>query len=261
MQAAPAAIVIRNFRRFTTFSSCFGDRWTPVQNTENNDRKQQLRGKSQFGEGASPLQAARSPLDCLADTLAGCYPAARLTIIIFPSWQGTRAKSDSTRADYAHSEAPRPRNPRRLCLALARHHGVGHWARVLENGLRLAESTEPTSKLSNFLPSSMIPGVSTKESMTGTGNVVPNSQQAFTANGSTLSDDQFDLLYAACVRHTDGGTEETLRSRFVGMRTAWTLDGSASVPNRSGFVPRQPNARTSSNGPMSEGAVRLFPRS
>ena len=43
--------------------------------------------------------------------------------------------------------------------------------------------------------------------MTDMENVVPNSLRAFTAKWFTLSNDQFDLLYAACVGHTDGGTD------------------------------------------------------
>ena len=37
-------------------------------------------------------------------------------------------------------------------LPLNGDHGVAHWARVLENGLRLAEKPGQTSRLSNSLP-------------------------------------------------------------------------------------------------------------
>jgi hypothetical protein len=47
-------------------------------------------------------------------------------------------------------------------------HGISHWARVMENGLRIAEETMPTSKWSNCLPFSMILDVSMKASMMDT---------------------------------------------------------------------------------------------
>ena len=60
-------------------------------------------------------------------------------------------------------------------------HGVSHWARVLENGLRLAEKLEPTSKWFNSSPSSMILSESMKAPTTSTGGVVPNLLQTTAA--------------------------------------------------------------------------------
>jgi uncharacterized protein len=86
-------------------------------------------------------------------------------------------------------------------------HGVSHWARVLENGLRLTESTganvEVVQLFAVFHDSRRVnEGVDD-----GHGKRGAELAASFHGKWFTLSDDHFDLLYAACVGHTDGGTD------------------------------------------------------
>ena len=86
-------------------------------------------------------------------------------------------------------------------------HGIGHWARVLENGLRLAVATganiEVVQLFAVFHDSRRVnEGVDDGHGKRGAELAV-----SFHGKWFTLSNDQFDLLYAACVGHTDGGTD------------------------------------------------------
>ena len=98
-------------------------------------------------------------------------------------------------------------------------HGIGHWARVLENGLRLAEATgadvEVVRLFAVFHDSRRVnEGVDD-----GHGKRGAELAASFHGRLFTLSDDRFDLLYAACVGHTDGGTDGD-----VTIRTCWDSD-------------------------------------
>jgi uncharacterized protein len=98
-------------------------------------------------------------------------------------------------------------------------HGVSHWARVLENGLRIAEETKARSDVVQlfavFHDSRRI-----NESIDdGHGRRGAELAAAFRGKLFTLSDGDFDLLYDACARHTDGETEGD-----VTLRTCWDAD-------------------------------------
>jgi uncharacterized protein len=98
-------------------------------------------------------------------------------------------------------------------------HGIAHWARVMENGLRLTEHTKVNPDLVQlfalFHDSRRI-----NESVDpGHGRRGAELAAAFRGKLFTLSGREFDLLYEACVRHTDGETDGD-----VVLQTCWDAD-------------------------------------
>jgi len=98
-------------------------------------------------------------------------------------------------------------------------HGVGHWARVLENGLRLAEATgakvEVVKWFAIFHDSRRInEGVDDGHGCRGA-----DLAAALRGDFFNLSDDDFALLYEACVAHTDGLIEADIT-----IQTCWDAD-------------------------------------
>jgi uncharacterized protein len=89
-------------------------------------------------------------------------------------------------------------------LPLHGYHGVVHWARVLENGLRVAEQngadTEVVTLFAIFHDSRRV-----NESI-DKGHGQRGGDLAASLRGSLvhLDDARFDLLYEACRLHTDG---------------------------------------------------------
>ncbi len=98
-------------------------------------------------------------------------------------------------------------------------HGVSHWARVLENGLRLAQETgasiEVVQLFALFHDSRRINECSDD----GHGRRGAELAASFRDEWFTLPDDQFDLLYEACAHHTDGMTEADIT-----IQTCWDSD-------------------------------------
>ena len=98
-------------------------------------------------------------------------------------------------------------------------HGVSHWARVLENGLRLAQKTGATIEVVElfavFHDSRRV-----NEGVDG-GHGKRGAELAATLRGDwfNLPDADFDLLYAACVGHTDGETDADIT-----IQTCWDSD-------------------------------------
>jgi uncharacterized protein len=98
-------------------------------------------------------------------------------------------------------------------------HGIGHWARVLENGLRLAEITganvEVVRLFAVFHDSRRVnEGVDD-----GHGKQGADLAALLRGDLFDLPDNDFDLLYEACARHTDGLTEGD-----VTIQTCWDAD-------------------------------------
>lgn len=98
-------------------------------------------------------------------------------------------------------------------------HGVGHWARVLENGLRLSEQTGANVKVVQlfavFHDSRRInEGVDD-----GHGQRSADLARQLRGDVFQLSDPDFDLLYAACVGHTNGKTDADIT-----VQTCWDAD-------------------------------------
>ncbi len=98
-------------------------------------------------------------------------------------------------------------------------HGVGHWARVLENGLRLAKDTganiEVVQLFAIFHDSCRV----SEGYDDGHGERGGDLALALRGEWFDLADDEFDLLYEACAGHTDGKTEADIT-----IQTCWDAD-------------------------------------
>jgi uncharacterized protein len=98
-------------------------------------------------------------------------------------------------------------------------HGVGHWARVLENGLRLAGVTGANRDVVQLF-AAFHDSCRVNEALDG-GHGRRGAELAARLRGSVfdLADREFDLLYAACAGHTDGQTDAD-----VTIQTCWDAD-------------------------------------
>jgi len=98
-------------------------------------------------------------------------------------------------------------------------HGVVHWARVLENGLRLAEATgaslEVVTLFALFHDSRRV------NQGHDPGHGLRGAKFAMSLRGTLihLDDRNFELLYEACRLHTDGLTEGD-----VTLQACWDAD-------------------------------------
>jgi uncharacterized protein len=98
-------------------------------------------------------------------------------------------------------------------------HGLSHWARVLENGQRLAEKTgakiEIVKLFAVFHDAKRI-----NEGM-DSGHGRRGAEYATSLRGILfdLSNEAFDLLYTACAYHTDGLTDGDIT-----VQTCWDAD-------------------------------------
>jgi uncharacterized protein len=104
-------------------------------------------------------------------------------------------------------------------LPLDGHHGVSHWARVLENGLRLADETkaniEVVQLFAIFHDSRRInEGFDDGHGKRGADLAAELRDKYF-----SLSDQEFNLLYAACADHTEGKTDGDIT-----VQTCWDAD-------------------------------------
>jgi len=104
-------------------------------------------------------------------------------------------------------------------LPRAGTHGVSHWARVLENGLRLAQATganiEVVQLFAIFHDSRRVnEGIDFGHGWRG-------AQLATQLRGRLfdLADEEFKLLYEACEGHTDGLTDGDIT-----VQTCWDSD-------------------------------------
>jgi uncharacterized protein len=104
-------------------------------------------------------------------------------------------------------------------LPIRGHHGVVHWARVLENGVRLAAATgariEVVTLFALFHDSRRV------NEYSDPGHGRRGAVYARSLRGSIvkLSDADFELLFEACSLHTDGLTEGD-----VTLQTCWDAD-------------------------------------
>ncbi len=104
-------------------------------------------------------------------------------------------------------------------LSLDGIHGKSHWARVLDNGLRLAglngANTNVVSLFALFHDSQRINDARDDD------HGKRGAELAFTMRNQyfDISNTEFDLLYAACELHTDGLTESDLT-----IQTCWDAD-------------------------------------
>lgn len=86
-------------------------------------------------------------------------------------------------------------------------HGVSHWARVLENGLRLAKETGANAEVVQLFAVFHDARRINEGTDPGHGKRGAELAAAFRGKWFNLPDDDFDLLYEACACHTDGRTD------------------------------------------------------
>jgi uncharacterized protein len=98
-------------------------------------------------------------------------------------------------------------------------HGVTHWGRVLENGLRLAESTGANEDVVTLF--ALFHDSRRVNEDTDPGHGLRGAEFAETLRGSLfeLPDADFHLLKDACARHTAGLTEGDIT-----VQTCWDAD-------------------------------------
>jgi uncharacterized protein len=98
-------------------------------------------------------------------------------------------------------------------------HGLTHWARVLENGLRLAPATGANVTVVALF--AIFHDARRRSDSRDPGHGERGAQCAteLRAEWLDLSDAEMDLLYEACARHTDGWLEAD-----VTVQTCWDAD-------------------------------------
>ncbi len=98
-------------------------------------------------------------------------------------------------------------------------HGVSHWARVLENGLRLAAETGANPRVVQYFAVFHDSRRVNEQIDPGHGRRGGDFARSRLGVDIHLSDAEFDLLYIACRDHTDGLTQGE-----VTVQTCWDAD-------------------------------------
>ncbi|HUT11054.1 MAG TPA: hypothetical protein VMY42_11200 [Thermoguttaceae bacterium] len=98
-------------------------------------------------------------------------------------------------------------------------HGVSHWARVLENGLRLAQETGAKIEVVQLFAVFHDARRVNEGTDDGHGERGAELAVAFRGDWFNLPAHDFDLLYKACAGHTDGGTDGDIT-----IQTCWDAD-------------------------------------
>ncbi len=116
-------------------------------------------------------------------------------------------------------------------------HGVSHWARVLENGLRLAQVTAANIAVVELF--AVFHDSCRMNEAVDPGHGQRGADLAAELRGDLfhLPDADFRLLYEACVGHTDGRTEADIT-----IQTCWDAD--RLDLGRVGIRPRRQYLRT-----------------
>ena len=98
-------------------------------------------------------------------------------------------------------------------------HGVAHWARVLENGLRLAQVTGANVEIVQLF--AVLHDSRRVNEGTDDGHGRRGADFAAQLRGDffDLPDEDFQLLHNACVHHTDGLTDGDIT-----IQTCWDAD-------------------------------------
>jgi len=104
-------------------------------------------------------------------------------------------------------------------LPVRGRHGVVHWARVLENGLRLAESTGANVRIVTLFALFHDSCRMNEQYDEGHGLRGGEYAQSLRSMLFPLRDPEFELLFQACQLHTDGYTEGD-----VTLQTCWDAD-------------------------------------
>ena len=98
-------------------------------------------------------------------------------------------------------------------------HGLTHWARVMENGLLLAEQNGADKEIAALFAVFHDCKRQNESKDDGHGKRGGDFARAIRGNLLNLSDDRFNLLYIACAGHTAGKTEGDIT-----VRTCWDSD-------------------------------------
>ncbi len=98
-------------------------------------------------------------------------------------------------------------------------HGISHWARVLENGLRLAAETGANVRVVQYFAVFHDSRRLNEQIDPGHGQRGGDFARSLRGVEVNLSDSEFDLLYLACRDHTDGHTNGDIT-----VRTCWDAD-------------------------------------
>jgi uncharacterized protein len=97
-------------------------------------------------------------------------------------------------------------------------HGISHWARVLENGIRLAQETQANIEVVQLF--AIFHDARRVNENVDDGHGKRGAELAKMLRGMfTLSDHDFDLLYVACADHTEGKTDGDIT-----IQTCWDAD-------------------------------------
>ena len=98
-------------------------------------------------------------------------------------------------------------------------HGITHWARVLENGLRLTEQNGADPEIIALF--AIFHDCKRQNESRDEGHGKRGADFAYSLRRDLLSldDNRFDLLYYACSHHTAGRTEGDIT-----VRTCWDSD-------------------------------------
>ncbi len=98
-------------------------------------------------------------------------------------------------------------------------HGLSHWARVLENGLRIAKQTNAKIKVIKLF--AVFHDAKRANEGMDSDHGRRGAEYAASLRGSLfdLSNEDFDLLYKACAYHTDGLTKGNTT-----VQTCWDAD-------------------------------------
>ena len=98
-------------------------------------------------------------------------------------------------------------------------HGVSHWARVLENGLRLTQETGANLEVVQLFAVFHDARRVNEDFDLGHGIRGAELASIFRGDWFNLPDADFDLLYAACAGHTEGETVGNIT-----IQTCWDAD-------------------------------------
>lgn len=98
-------------------------------------------------------------------------------------------------------------------------HGVSHWARVYENGLRLAKATNARVAIVQLF--AVLHDSKRVNEAVDVGHGRRGAEFAASLQGTyfDLTDEDFKLLYEACAYHTDGKTDGDIT-----VQTCWDAD-------------------------------------
>ena len=98
-------------------------------------------------------------------------------------------------------------------------HGLSHWARVMENGLRLAEENGADKEVITLFAIFHDSKRKNESKDDGHGKRGGDFAKSLRGNLLNITDVKFNLLYFACAGHTAGKTEGDIT-----VRTCWDSD-------------------------------------